>query len=389
MPLARDSKFIFCLDEPRHTGAHLFILRLTEFLSQQGCAVSIVSEVPYSLRNSYVTPKDPAGWRALLAELQPDLGVGVFGRTTEFALALRSHGIARTWMCLVAAWLSSAEGKKAREANLLVYDNVLVPSHATALDLAAPLEVNVRCIGQGVDTELFQRYAKAEVASLRTRLGIREGDFVLGYAGRFSADKNQLGLVAGLAGLAQDEAIQGRRYQLILCGPPPTGLEREYAQQLLQAARNLQIENQVHIHFVEHAQLPLWYSCYDLMVSLSSVETFGLSTIESLACGTPLIALELPALCESLDFYPKQWLPPTPERVWEKVKQLSKQPAELQRVGTWASRIVRQERDLRKSLYEYAHYFGECIAGSSSLARLTATGAIADEVGTRPTEPLA
>jgi glycosyltransferase involved in cell wall biosynthesis len=389
MPLAQDSKLIFCLDEPRHTGAHLFILRLREFLSQQGCEVFIVSEVPYSVGNSYVTPKSPAGWKALLAEVQPDLGVGVFGRTTEFALALRGNGTARTWMCLVAAWLSSAEGKKARQANLLVYDNVLVPSHATALDLAPPLEVNVRCIGQGVDTELFQRCAKADVASLRTRLGIREDDFVLGYAGRFSADKNQLGLVAGLAGLARDEGIQGRRYQLILCGPPPTDLEREYAQQILQAARDLHIEQRVHIHFIEHAQLPLWYSCYDLMVSLSSVETFGLSTIESLACGTPLVGLEIPALCESLDFYRKQWLLPTPERVWEKVKQLSKQPGELQRVGTWAAQMVREKRDLRKSLHEHAHYFGELIGSTLSLARPTATGAIADEVGTRPTEPLA
>lgn len=388
MPLVQDSKLLFCLDEPRHTGAHVFVLGLREFLLEQGCEVSIVSDLPYPLKNSYRTPTSATGWKNLLSEVKPDLGVGVLGRTTEFALALRSHAIARTWMCLVCPWLWSVDGERARQANLLVYDDIIVPSHASALALSAPAEVNVRRLGQGVDTQRFKRCAPAKVAFVKKQLAIHQDDFVLGYAGRFSAHKNQLGLVAGLAELVREESGQGPRYQLILCGPPPTDPEREYAQGLLQKARQWKIENRVHIHFVEHAQLPLWYSCFDLMISLSVAETFGLSTIEALACGTPLVALDTPAFRESLDFYPRQWLLPHSHLVWEWVRQLSKQREQLRDLGHWAAKTVREKRELRTSLEHYAEYFSGLITGTALMTGTTRHDATVDGVGTRPRAPL-
>jgi glycosyltransferase involved in cell wall biosynthesis len=389
MPLAQGSKLLFCLDEPRHTGAHLFVLGLRDFLLEQGCEVSIISDAPYPLKNCYRTPTCATSWKKLLSEVKPDLGIGVLGRTMEFALALRSHAIARTWMCLVCPWLWYAEGERARQANLLVYDDIIVPSHASALALSPPAEVNIRRLGQGINTQRFQRSAAADVALLKRQLAIRHDDFVLGYAGRFCAHKNQLGLVAGLLELVREEGKQGQRYQLILCGPPPTDQEREYARGLLQKARQCNLSNRVHVHFVEHTQLPLWYSSFDLMISLSATETFGLSTIEALACGTPLVALDTPAFRDSLDFYPRKWLPPYAHIVWEKVRKASKQREQLRDLGHWAAKTVREKRELRTSLEQYAEYFSELITGTALMKRAARRDATVDGVGTRPMAPLA
>ena len=45
-----------------------------------------------------------------------------------------------------------------------------------------------------------------------------------------------------------------------------------------------------------HEQLPLYYSAADVTVMPSSYESFGLVAVESLACGTPVVATRVGGL---------------------------------------------------------------------------------------------
>jgi D-inositol-3-phosphate glycosyltransferase len=47
---------------------------------------------------------------------------------------------------------------------------------------------------------------------------------------------------------------------------------------------------------VEHSELPTYYSAADVSAMPSSYESFGLVAVESLACGTPLVATRVGGL---------------------------------------------------------------------------------------------
>ena len=51
------------------------------------------------------------------------------------------------------------------------------------------------------------------------------------------------------------------------------------------------------------AQAQYYFAAADASVSVSKSESFGLSVLESLVCGTPVIAGEYPALSEISEFY--------------------------------------------------------------------------------------
>jgi len=65
---------------------------------------------------------------------------------------------------------------------------------------------------------------------------------------------------------------------------------------LKKLARALAIDKSVIFHgSVRQEELPLFYSCADVCVIPSYYETFGLVTLESLACGTPVVATDVGA----------------------------------------------------------------------------------------------
>jgi len=47
---------------------------------------------------------------------------------------------------------------------------------------------------------------------------------------------------------------------------------------------------------VEHEQLPLYYRAADVTVMPSTYESFGLVAVESMACGTPVVAAQVGGL---------------------------------------------------------------------------------------------
>jgi D-inositol-3-phosphate glycosyltransferase len=146
---------------------------------------------------------------------------------------------------------------------------------------AAPETISI--IPCGVNLDLF-RPIKRETA--RCHLGLN-GESIIVFVGRIIPLKgidNMLKAMAYLEGK--------RRIKLVVIG----GDDHSQAeiQRLKNLSRSLKIdESVIFLGSVKQEMLPFFYSAADLCVVPSYYESFGLVVLESLACGTPVVATKV------------------------------------------------------------------------------------------------
>ena len=139
----------------------------------------------------------------------------------------------------------------------------------------------VRLAPCGVDLDKFRPMDQGEV---RKKLGLN-GEKVLLYVGRVEPLKG-LDLLVETA--AQIEVGEENVRMMVVGGGGPGEPETD-------RVRRLAEERQVHglIDFVgrvDHDELPFYYNAADVCVVPSYYESFGLVALESMACGTPVVA---------------------------------------------------------------------------------------------------
>jgi len=135
----------------------------------------------------------------------------------------------------------------------------------------------------GVNLEQFTVLDKAQA---RQYLGLDNEKIIL-FVGRIDPLKGIDKLIRALPYLGH---IQGLRL-LVIGGGENSQYEIEQLQKL---ACNLKIQNSVtFLGLVKHEQLPYFYNAADACVVPSYYESFGLVALESLACGTPVVATDV------------------------------------------------------------------------------------------------
>jgi D-inositol-3-phosphate glycosyltransferase len=196
------------------------------------------------------TVKNSAG----LAEREPDLRIA-----TEKKLAQTSQRI-----------LAPTDREK---ENLLKYCNT------TAQKIGV-----VPC---GVNLDLFRPMDKT---AARQRLGFDKDESIVLYVGRFDPIKGIDRLLEAIAHLKHLKRMR----LVIIGGDGPTTPEYQNLQQL---CSKFGIQKSVHfVGRVEQDQLPPYYSAADVLIVPSYYESFGLVGLESLACGTPVVASRVGAM---------------------------------------------------------------------------------------------
>jgi len=139
----------------------------------------------------------------------------------------------------------------------------------------------------GVKLDLFRPMDKAVA---RQRLGFDEDESIVLYVGRFDPIK---GIDRLLEAMAYLKHIKRLRLVIIGGDGPATP---EY-QNLRQLSGKFGIQKSVHfVGRVEQNKLPPYYSAADTLVVPSYYESFGLVGLESLACGTPVVATRVGAM---------------------------------------------------------------------------------------------
>ncbi|MDQ6661189.1 MAG: glycosyltransferase [Chloroflexota bacterium] len=139
----------------------------------------------------------------------------------------------------------------------------------------------VRVIPCGVDLSLFQPVPQSK-QQLRAELGLKPDQPMLLFVGRLDPFK-------GPDLLLQAAAMMRTNAQIVIVGGKPTG-DAE-VQQLRKLTKELGISSRVHFLGAKpQEELPELYSAADVTVVPSYHESFGLVAVESLACGTPVVA---------------------------------------------------------------------------------------------------
>jgi len=142
----------------------------------------------------------------------------------------------------------------------------------------APPE-NISIIPCGVNLELFRPVDK-EIA--RQQLGLDGGKYIL-FVGRIEPLKGVDKLLRAMTYLTSEP-----RPKLLVIGGENS---RDEVERLRRLSRELKIADSVSfLGVVRQEELPRFYSAADVCVVPSHYESFGLVTLESLACGTPVVA---------------------------------------------------------------------------------------------------
>jgi len=150
-------------------------------------------------------------------------------------------------------------------------------SRYNAAQIAARYDRSVRVIHNGVDTEVFHPHVRD--SALRHSLGAEPEDCLVASAGRLVGWKGTRVVIEALAQLPP-------RFRGLVIGEGPQ------EQILRELARTLGIAERVRfLGRVPHAELPPVLSQCDLFAQPSiGEEAFGISVVEAMACGLPVLA---------------------------------------------------------------------------------------------------
>ena len=138
----------------------------------------------------------------------------------------------------------------------------------------------------GVDLEVFRPLNQK---SVRSSLGLN-GEKILLYVGRVEPIKGLDLLVETAAQMDSEEGVR-----MMVVGADVNG-DREM-DRVRQLAKERDLEDKIDfVGQVDHDDLPLYYNAADVCVVPSYYESFGLVALESMACGTPVVATRVGGL---------------------------------------------------------------------------------------------
>ena len=160
------------------------------------------------------------------------------------------------------------------------FEATLVPSARLGQLLAGWGVENVRAVDLGVDVEIF-RPQPDDAAVTRESLGIPSKRRLLLYVGRLAQEKNTQTLFAAFEVLNERDP---QNYHLLVVGD---GLGRAELRGLQERTGSVTWRQ----YCTDSEELARLYRAADLLVHPGVQETFGLTALESQACGTPVVGI--------------------------------------------------------------------------------------------------
>ncbi len=186
-----------------------------------------------------------------------------------------------------------AIGKRISRRRFTSADHVIAISDATRDDLVALLGMDAARITTtpiGCDLDRWRCARREPDAATVRRYGLVGQSYLL-YVGDADWRKNTEGMIAGLA---RARAL-GADVELAMAGV----LSGERAQRVDRIAKDHGVGAQVHrIGYVHDDDLPALYRCAIAHIFVSRLEGFGLTVIEAMAAGCPVITTRAGSLAE-------------------------------------------------------------------------------------------
>ncbi|HVS82511.1 MAG TPA: glycosyltransferase family 4 protein [Pyrinomonadaceae bacterium] len=167
--------------------------------------------------------------------------------------------------------------------------------------LARAFRGRVQTIHNAVDVERFCPDPQIRKETRRA-LGL-EAKTLVGIVGQLTPRKGQLELIEAFAELSR--AVPNT--VLLVVGEPLFNRDGEYAKSLVRAADRNGIADRIHF-LGSREDIPAIMRALDLLVVNSCVEPFGLTVIEAMASGTPVLATAVDGINEIVRHGENGWL---------------------------------------------------------------------------------
>ncbi|MBL8900076.1 MAG: glycosyltransferase family 4 protein [Planctomycetes bacterium] len=252
-------------------------------------------------------------------------------------------------------------------------ERVIAVSRTTARDLVEVLGVSadrIDVVYNGVSEALLRPAQPTEVRALRQRLGL-DGPLVL-CLGTVQPRKNQLAVLEAF--LRAQPRLPANTTCLFVgrAGWQTKNFERAYARS---AGRSLRW-----IRDFPDRDLRALYGAASLFVSPSSYEGFGITVVEAMAQGCPVIALDRGATPEVVGHAGELLPAPDPELLSEAMVRLLEDRSLRARYARWGRQRAAAftwKSSAARHLASYARALGECNA---------VEGAVLDDAASPPAE---
>lgn len=284
-------------------------------LSQQGHEVKVITTNPFGrgidfqghlIRIPGVELKRLYGYRMssffnarayqYVKEFQPDLihihtdaGVGIFGKITAFFLKVPTVVTYHTMYedyTHYAGFLKGLAKRAVKQFSKSVAEQCtefISPSHKTKEKIRSyGVDRYINIVPTGIDFSRFhlEQLQKSKLLDLKSQW-VKEGEKVLLSLGRVAKEKSIDVVLEGFAAYLKTNPQPTR---LIIVGDGP---ERTT---LIAYAKQLQIDHAVSfVGAVPIVDVPYYYQLADLFVSASVTETQGLTFMEAMASGLPVL----------------------------------------------------------------------------------------------------
>jgi len=183
----------------------------------------------------------------------------------------------------------------------------------------------------GVDAERFS--PKAEGSQIRNRL-CRQNERLLLYVGRIAEEKRIDVLLKAM------KELRGERIKLAVVGKGP---RKPHLETL---AKNMNLDNVLFAGPVPDQELPKYYAACDLFVSASPVETEGLTFLEAMSTGKPIMGPDAGASSEIIraGLNGEKFQPENHKDLSEKIRQVL--ASDIPKMGENCLEIVREKYSL-------------------------------------------
>ena len=251
------------------------------------------------LRQSGVYPiraiKKIKKWNLDVIHTQTEFAIGTFarvlGKQLDIPVVHTYHTMYEDYIHYVTKGYFDGISKKIVEYITKFYcdttiEELIVPTKKT-YDLFKEkykYDRNVHVIPTGIEIERFykEKLNKEKILSLKKKLGL-ENDNVILYLGRISCEKRIDFLIKNQANLIKK--IDNTKLLIVGDGP-----ELEEYKELVS---KLKIEdNVIFTGKVPWDEVPYYYAIADVFATNSDFETQGLTVIEAMAAGMPVVALD-------------------------------------------------------------------------------------------------
>lgn len=234
-------------------------------------------------------------WNLDVIHSHTEFGVGTFARLVakqyNIPLVHTYHTMYEDYVHYITHGYFDKSSKKLAEYFTKFYcdktaTELIVPSKKTYDLFKNKYKVNrnVHIVPTGIDVERFylEKLDKNKLKQLKNTLGIKENEIVINYVGRLAKEKSVETLIETQANL-----IKQFKVKLLIVGSGP---DLDHFKQM---TKKLKIEKQViFTGAVPWEEVPYYYGISDIFATASVTETQGLTVIEAMAAGLPVVCAD-------------------------------------------------------------------------------------------------